>query len=739
MSNMSEIETQAIQLLQQAQYHLGQKNFESAIAACQKALQLDPNLAEAYMVLGNVLHVTGQEVESRNAYEQALKIKPELFPADVHFELGNQQYQQNQMDAAIKSYQLAIALQSDLTKAHSNLGLVYSRLGQLEAAASSYKRATELEPDYIDAHYNLGVILLQQKAFDEAAQCFRTILNLVPEHPNALINLGSILIGQNKFDEAIAIYERIVELSPTFEDARYNLANLLFKQGNLDRAASHLRSILLINPNYIGCYFSLANVLVEQNKLDEAISNYRNSLQLTPNHPLTHFKLGNALAKQCKPSEAIISYQNAIQIHPNYTDAYYNLGVILRKMERFDEAIAAYQKVIQIEANRAETYFSLGNVYLDLDKFEDAIVNYQKAIALNPNYAEAFNTLGTVHRLQNRLNEAISNIERAIALNPNYIEAHFNLSTTLLLMGDMQQGFAEFEYRRKIVDFAKTLPTFSQPQWDGSPLQGKTILLFSDAALGDTIQTIRYIPQIIDRGGRLVLQCLPGFERLFQNMHGIDSIIPKGEALPHFDVYAPLLSLPYILGTTLQTIPAQIPYIFAPEGNDIKLPLGSNQTSSQALKVGIVWASGYRCDSFDLRKFYQTKSFPLSMFERIISIPDTCFYSLQVGQHASDISIFSDRPHAIDLSVSIQDFADTATIIEQLDLVVSVDTAVAHLAGAMAKPVWTLLPYSPDWRWMSDREDSPWYPTMRLFRQAKLGDWEEVLQRVYDSLQSFQA
>ncbi len=733
MSNMSEIETQAIQLLQQAQHHLGQKDFESAIAACQQALQLNPNLAEAYMVLGNALHVTGQEVESRNAYEQALKIKPELFPADVHFELGNQQYQQNQMDAAIESYQLAIAMQSDLTKAHTNLGLVYSRLGQLEAAASSYKRATELEPDYIDAHYNLGVILLQQKAFDEAAQCFRTILNLAPEHPNALINLGSILISQNKFDEAIAIYERIVELSPTFEDARYNLANLLFKQGNLDRAASHLRSILLINPNYVGCYFSLANVLVEQNKLDEAISNYRNSLQLTPNHPLTHFKLGNALAKQCKPSEAIISYQNAIQIHPNYTDAYYNLGVILRKMERFDEAIAAYQKVIQIEANRAETYFSLGNVYLDLDKFEDAIVNYQKAIALNPNYAEAFNTLGTVYRLQNRLNEAITNIERAIALSPKYAEAHFNLGTILLLMGDMQRGFAEFEYRRNIKDFAKTLPSFNQPQWDGSPLEGKTILLYSDAGLGDTIQAIRYIPQIVAGGGRIVLNCLPGFERLFQNMSGIDLIITKGEALPKFDVYAPLLSLPCILSTTLETIPAQTPYIFASEGDDFTLPLNTSQT----LKVGIVWASGYRGSSFELKKFYQTKSLSLSMFEQIISIPHTCFYSLQVGQHATDIKLLGEHPNVIDLSHRIQDFADTATIIKQLDLVISVDTAVAHLAGAMAKPVWVLLPFTPDWRWMLDRADSLWYPTMRLFRQAKPGDWEEVLHNIYDSLQSF--
>jgi hypothetical protein len=300
-------------------------------------------------------------------------------------------------------------------------------------------------------------------------------------------------------------------------------------------------------------------------------------------------------------------------------------------------------------------------------------------------------------------------------------------------MGDMQRGFAEFEYRRNIKDFAKTLPSFNQPQWDGSPLEGKTILLYSDAAFGDTIQTIRYIPQIVACGGRIVLNCLSGFERLLQNMSGIDQIIPKGEALPKFDVYAPLLSLPYILGTTLETIPAQIPYIFAPEDVDIAISPGSSQT----LKVGIVWASGYRGSYFELKKFYQTKSSSLSMFEQIISIPHTCFYSLQVGQHAADIELLGEHPNVIDLSHRIHDFADTATIIKQLDLVISVDTAVAHLAGAMAKPVWVLLPFAPDWRWMLQREDSPWYPTMRLFRQDEPNDWQGVMNKVYASLQSF--
>jgi hypothetical protein len=226
------------------------------------------------------------------------------------------------------------------------------------------------------------------------------------------------------------------------------------------------------------------------------------------------------------------------------------------------------------------------------------------------------------------------------------------------------------------------------------------------------------------------LRCQAGFKRLLQNFGGIACLVTEEEELPEFDVFIPLLSLPYIFNTTLETIPNRVPYIFPIEGTECVI----DPISNSARKVGLVWSSGYRNESYELKKFYRTKTCSLSLFEQIISIPNTCFYSLQVGQDADDLKLFGDRPNVFDLSHKIRDFADTANAIAQLDLVISVDTSVAHLAGAMAKPVWVLIPFAPDWRWMLQREDSPWYPTMRLFRQKNLDNWAEVLSSVYDSL-----
>ncbi|WP_019500121.1 tetratricopeptide repeat protein [Pseudanabaena sp. PCC 6802] len=655
-----------------------------------------------------------------------------LSEAEIYFEEGNRLNRQNQLEAAVKNYQQSIALQPDMAKAYGNLGLTLSRLGQLAAATSSYKQAIALEPNNIDIRYNLGAILLKQNLLTEAEQTFRAILQIIPNHSNALVSLGNIFMQQNRLDEATNIYHQLVELHPTLADLRYNLAVLMYQQGRLDEATSHLRSILLIDPNHIGCYFSLGNILVEQNRYDEAIANYHQALQLKPNDSLIHFKLGNALAQQEKFPEAISNYQSAIQHQPHYVDAYQNLGIVLRKLERFEEAIAAYQSVLQIAPNHHEVFYNLGNTYLDLDRCDRAIACYQRAIQISPNFAQALNSLGTAYRQQGRLNEAIACIERAIAIHSDYTEAHFNLASTLLLAGDLQRGFAEFEYRLKSQNFADVYQSFQQPQWDGSPLEGKTILLYSDAALGDTIQAVRYIPQVVERGGRVILRSKESFRRLLQNSADVDRFIAEEDDLPDFEVFAPLLSLPHILDTTLETIPNGVPYIFPLScACDLPCPI------PDAMKVGIVWSSGYRSASYELKKFYRHKSCDLSLFEPILSMSNICFYSLQVGQNVEAIREFSDRPHIIDLSDKIHDFADTANIISQLDLVITVDTAVAHLAGAMAKPVWVLIPFVPDWRWMLGRDDSPWYPTMRLFRQKQIGDWQEVFGRVHDALSQY--
>jgi len=370
-------------------------------------------------------------------------------------------------------------------------------------------------------------------------------------------------------------------------------------------------------------------------------------------------------------------------------------------------------------------------------QLEEAITYYQQALALKPNYPEAYNNLGTALKEQGNLQESLHCFNRALKSNPDYQEARWNRAIALLSSGELKRGFTEYECRWQARGvYFKGPNCFPQPVWDGSDLEGKLILLHTDDGFGDTIQFIRYAPLVVQRGGRVILACPKPLVRLFTTLPGIEQLLEAEAVLPEFYVHAPLLSLPHYLGTTLETIPAQIPYIallnseefISKEAPSLPIPpLGT------LLKVGFVWASGGRERSGNLTATDQ-RSCPPALFVRLLSLPGISLYSLQVGRWATTINEFKDENRLQDLSSQIEDFADTAALIAQLDLVISVDTAVAHLAGAMGKPVWTLLAFNPDWRWMREREDSPWYPSMRLFRQRQPGDWESVFEQVAQAL-----
>ncbi|NJL56265.1 tetratricopeptide repeat protein [bacterium] len=332
------------------------------------------------------------------------------------------------------------------------------------------------------------------------------------------------------------------------------------------------------------------------------------------------------------------------------------------------------------------------------------------------------------------MEQAITAYQTAIQLKPDFAEAHVHLAQSLLLSGDLQNGFAEYEWR-----WAMIAPyAFSQPVWDGSSLAEKTILVWIEAGFGDIIQFIRYIPLVKAYRGQVFVSCRTTLKRLLETMDEIDRLILEGETLPEFDVHVPLMSIPQIVGTTLETIPAHIPYLSPPVECRFKLKPLPDTT----LNVGIVWASGYKTVEGVITKItnrmllanQKLRSCPLSMFVKLLEIPGISFYSLQVGENIADLAALGDTSKLQDLSTHIQDFADTAALIGQMDLVISVDTAAAHLAGALGKPAWVLLPVGTDWRWLLDRNDSPWYPTMRLFRQRSPGDWEEVLDRVAEAL-----
>jgi TPR repeat len=364
----------------------------------------------------------------------------------------------------------------------------------------------------------------------------------------------------------------------------------------------------------------------------------------------------------------------------------------------------------------------------------------QQALALEPEFPEALNNMGLILFAQNRVEAAIASYERALAVKPNHINALWNRALGLLKLGNFAQGWVEYEWRWKC-DFM-SLPHLVQPIWDGSALQGKTILLIAEQGFGDMIQFVRYVPLVAQSGGRIIVQCPSALTRLFATCSFISQIVDSETELPEFDVYAHFMSLPRIFGTTLETIPTAIPYLNPPEKYPQLLPV----KPSTQLKVGIAWASGYKDETAMLLKDYKKRSCPLAYFVELLQIPGVSLYSLQLGKDVADLyDYLSDTSDSaiVDLSGGmhhggnrIQDFADTAAIAFQLDLVISVDTSVVHLSGALGKPTWVLLPFTADWRWLLGRNDSPWYPhKMRLFRQPQQGDWESVFREVAIALQ----
>ncbi len=450
---------------------------------------------------------------------------------------------------------------------------------------------------------------------------------------------------------------------------------------------------------------------------------YREILRLQPNNAAVHNNLGKAFQDQGMPGEAITCYRRAMAIKPDYVKAHHNLGNVLQHVGRLDEAVTLFQRAIDIDPEQPEPYNILGNILTKLGKQQQAVLCYQSALTINPEYVEAQINLAVAYGRLGELDEAIASYQRALEISPSDPQAHWNYAQALLLKGQFEKGWLEYEWRWKCEDFPSLKRNFAQPLWDGSNLNGRTILLHCEQGMGDSIQFIRYVPIVARLGGRVVVECPPQLKGLFQSVSGIDRLVGHHGELPTFDVQAPLLSLPHIFHTTAATIPGDVPYLAAPPEAGPGLP---DCPEGTRLKVGISWA-GSRTNADD-----RNRSCRLRQFEPLWSIPGVAFFSLQYDEAAAELA--GSAGAVRDLSGRLGDFAVTATIVERLDLVISVDTAVVHLAGALGKPVWVVLSFAPDWRWMLDREDTPWYPTMRLFRQPALGDWASVFARVAGEL-----
>lgn len=447
-----------------------------------------------------------------------------------------------------------------------------------------------------------------------------------------------------------------------------------------------------------------------------------------------HNSLGNALQKLGRFPDAETCYRRAAALEPDFAEAHYNRGITLWEQERLDDAADGYRRALTVRPDYTKARNNLGNALANLGRTDEARRAYRTALALVPGSEEILLNLGTLAARSGRYGDAEKLCRRALTASPDFAEAHTELGMLLLARGDLRNGFAEFEWRRRERLWQSRAPRLPNQPWNGEPLSGRTILLHAEQGFGDTIQFCRFAPHLKQRGARVLLLCPKPLQRLLGSLHGIDGVLTDGETpLPAVDFTLPLLSLPQALGVTLETIPADVPYLLpdpaAAEAWRQRLHGGDG------LKVGLAWAGAARRHDIAASLVDRRRSLNLSQLHPLAAIAGVRFFSLQVGGPARQAAAW---PGAAGMAVPVNgfgDFADTAALIANLDLIITVDTAVAHLAGAMARPVWLLSRFDGCWRWLRDRTDSPWYPTARVFRQPAPGDWDAVVRRVAAELE----
>jgi tetratricopeptide (TPR) repeat protein len=556
--------------------------------------------------------------------------------------------------------------------------------------------------------------------------------------------LGVISLDTGDLDRAIAFCDRAIRHHPLDVAAHLVRGHAELRRGRYAAAARSYADAIAIAPNLLDPYLHRGEALRAAGEHEAAVESYRRAIALAPERPETHFECGVALAAAGRLESARESYARSLALRADYADAHLNLGNVLKDLHRLEEAIASYDRAIACRPDFAVAYSNRGNLLAELDRTTAAFASYGKALELQPDLADAFTNRANLHQRLGAFDAALADYDRAIAAKPDSAAAHQYRGYALLARGDFETGWVEHEWRWKNEHGSLLLARreFRQALWSGEQsLEGKSILLHSEQGLGDTLQFCRYAQLVADRGGVVVLEVPAQLERLLGGLAGVSTVVARGEPLPAFDLHCPLMSLPAAFRTTVSTMPARIPYIEARRDQCVhwRAKLGEPRKP----RVGIVWSGGFRPQHPELWSVNERRNIPLAKLAPLARA-DVEFYTLQKGLPAETELAEAKRAHwsgpeLIDFTGELSDFADTAAFIENLDLVISVDTSVAHLAGAMGKPVWIMNRFDSCWRWLYGRDDSPWYPTARLYRQHRYGDWDEVIERVTTDLERLAA
>jgi tetratricopeptide (TPR) repeat protein len=607
-------------------------------------------------------------------------------------------------------------------------GWEHQRAGRYAQAEQYYRRVVQTEPNHAEAWYFVGVTCFRQGRTVEAQACYERSLALRPNHADALNNLGVALAVQGRFMEAEARFRQSLRVKPDYGDALRNLGKALRDQRKLADAAESFRGALRLNAGDGELHAVLGTTLLEADQLEPCVASFEEALKLRPADVGSLQGMGVALAKLKRHDEAIACFRKALRLDPNLAGAHNSLGVALAEQKRHDEAITCFREALRLQPNFAEALGNLGNALRNMDRFDEAIAAYERALEVKPDHAETHNNLGIALATLGKWTEAIAAYDRALEIEPDHVNAHRNRALAWLTIGQYESGWSEYEWRWRGKDLRR--PEFTQPLWKGEPLAGRTILLQAEQGLGDTIQFIRYAALVHERGGRVVFQCQKPLVRVLEGVQGIDELVPAGGPLPAFDVHAPLISLPGLFGTTTETVPAVIPYVQVDRAaaERWRERLGGDGE----VLVGVCWQGNPAFPSD------RHRSFRLVELDRAARVPGVRLVSLQKEFGLEQLRDVAGRFEIVDLGEELDresgPFVDTAALLSVLDVVVTPDTSIVHLAGALGARTWLALSVAGDWRWLAGRTDSPWYPSVRVFRQPELGRWGPVFGAMADEL-----
>ncbi|MBV9458779.1 MAG: tetratricopeptide repeat protein [Bradyrhizobium sp.] len=630
------------------------------------------------------------------------------------------------MSAEQPAANLAIPGQATPT-AYFEAGLRLLRAGQLPDAEQCGRQALTIDQGHADSLHLMGMLCVASKQYDLAIEWFAMAIRQKGDVADYFINLGMALQRKERFDEAIRSYDRALILDPERIETWLSMAELLLRQERFEEAIKSFDRAVTLDNERADIWYRMGEVLQQQKRTDEAVLSFDQALKVKPDHREAANASGLLYFEAKRYEEALARFTTSIEIDPGQAGAFNFINRCQWPMRRFDDALATARKAHELAPDDPEITKNVGLILQKLDRHEEALPWFDKALALRADFASALDDRATTLFALRRIDEALASVDRAIALAPDCPDHRWNRSLLQLLVGNFDEGWQGREWGRqsKLVSFVDR--KFEQPHWFGEqPIAGETILLHSDEGLGDTIQYSRYAAMVARLGAHVILEVQAPLQALLTDLDGVSLCLPKDAELPAFDLHCPIGGLPLAFKTRLDSIPASLSYL--PPLPQARLSAWQERLGAHdRLRVGLVW-SGNPLHTNDRNRSMSLRQMSAIFDDR------ARFYSLQKEPRPEDKAALSERSDLIDLTEHLTDFVETAALISHLDLVITVDTSVAHLAAALGRPTWILLPHTPDYRWMLDRDDSPWYPSVRLFRQDARRTYDTALARVREEL-----